>query len=73
MLKTIFIGVIVVAGIALAVLVGLNLYFSIVEGDSQSPEPIITIKNKTEIVCPQGFEPVNGICPDKPVVEKPES
>jgi hypothetical protein len=33
--------------------------------DTTEPEP-------EEIVCPQGMEPVNGKCPDKPVVEEPK-
>ncbi len=30
------------------------------------------IPKSEPIVCPQGFEPVNGKCPDNPVVEKPK-
>ena len=46
------------------------------KGSQEDTEEItITVKQAyvepepKEIVCPQGFEPVNGKCPDKPVVE----
>jgi hypothetical protein len=35
-------------------------------------KPVTTPTEPEEIVCPQGMEPVNGKCPDKPVVEKPK-
>jgi hypothetical protein len=35
-------------------------------------KPVTTPTEPEEIVCPQGMEPVNGICPDKPVVEEPK-
>jgi hypothetical protein len=35
-------------------------------------KPVVTPTEPEEIVCPQGFEPVNGKCPDKPVVEEPK-
>jgi len=35
-------------------------------------EPATTPTEPEEIVCPQGMEPVNGKCPDKPVVEEPK-
>jgi hypothetical protein len=35
---------------------------TVVDKPNVQPEP-------KEIVCPQGFEPVNGKCPDKPIVE----
>ncbi|MCV0401007.1 MAG: right-handed parallel beta-helix repeat-containing protein [Nitrosopumilus sp.] len=30
---------------------------------------IMPISESKQIVCPQGFEPINGKCPDKPVIE----
>ncbi|MFB5608401.1 MAG: putative Ig domain-containing protein [Candidatus Nitrosomaritimum yanchengensis] len=52
----------------------------IVKKGSQEDRENITITVKQayvepepkEIVCPQGFEPVNGKCPDKPVVDSNE-
>jgi hypothetical protein len=35
-------------------------------------KPVTTPTEPEEIVCPQGMEPVDGKCPDKPVVEEPK-
>lgn len=35
----------------------------------ENPEKLNDVKEPDTLVCPQGFEPVNGECPDKPVVE----
>ena len=46
-----------------------------IANEPQEPLRDIEIEGFTpppEIVCPQGLEPINGKCPDKPVVEKPK-
>ena len=55
-----------------------NFDIIVSKGSQEDKEDItITVKQAyvepepNEIVCPQGFEPVNGKCPDKPVVEEP--
>jgi len=39
--------------------------------ETKQPEPVPEpeILEEVEIVCPQGFEPINGKCPEKPVIE----
>ena len=53
-----------------------NFDLIVKKGSQEDTEEItITVKQAyvepepKEIVCPQGFEPVNGKCPDKPIVE----
>ncbi|MFB5616225.1 MAG: putative Ig domain-containing protein [Nitrosopumilus sp.] len=56
-----------------------NFDLIVKKGSQEDSEEItITVKQAyvepepKEIVCPQGFEPVNGKCPDKSVVESPK-
>jgi hypothetical protein len=53
-----------------------NFDLIVKKGSQEDSEEItITVKQAyvepepKEIVCPQGFEPVNGKCPDKPIIE----